>query len=244
MRQFKHHFINIDNYTCSSPDNGFDFQQFERSVKSLSKSCITFVGLYVGCSVALAVMISIVTGRLLVKNKWKIRYIVYKSKQRLGWVNQPNILGSTCVQYEYDVFLSYSGCSLMFVLNEDEVIPRLEVNRNMKVIIRDRDFLPGFPKADNIMHSLQESRKTVCIVSKKYLESKWRDYELNMAKVEGIIDRGRLDFLILILLPEVYNNTYPKEVMDLVKKNCYIEYPEESCACDDFWDELVQMIES
>jgi hypothetical protein len=65
-----------------------------------------------------------------------------------------------------------------------------------------------------------------------------------MAKVEGIIDRGRLDFVILVLLPEVYNNSYPRKIMDLVKRNCYIEYPEEVCAYDDFWDKLVVMIES
>ena len=114
----------------------------------------------------------------------------------------------------------------------------------MKLIIRDRDFLPGFTKTDNIMYSLQESRKTVCIVSKKYLESKWRDYELNMAKIEGIIDRGRMNFVILVLLPEVYNNNNSNKIVDLVKIHCYIEYPEESCACDDFWEKLADMIES
>jgi hypothetical protein len=116
----------------------------ERSLKLLLKSCISYVSLYVGCSVLLAVIFSFVTGSLLLKNKWKIRYIVYKIKQKLRSVNHPNMLGSTCMQYEHDVFLSYSGCSLMFVLNE--VIPRLEQNRNMKLIIRDRDFLPGFTK--------------------------------------------------------------------------------------------------
>jgi hypothetical protein len=112
----------------------------------------------------------------------------------------------------------------------------------MKLIIKDRDFLPGFTKTDNIMYSLQESRKTVCIVSKKYLESKWRDYELNMAKIEGIIDRGRLDFVILILLPEVCNDSFPSKLIDIAKRNCYIEYPEEACAYDDFWEKLVELI--
>ncbi|XP_056016531.1 toll-like receptor 4 [Ostrea edulis] len=242
MTESNQHFLNIDNYTCSPPNPRFSFRTLNKSVISLSKSCKSYLGWYVGCAVSLAVFCSFLTSRLLVKNKWKIRYIVYKSKQKFGWVKQPNMQGSTSVNYEHDVFLSYSGCTLMFVLNE--VIPRLEGNRNMKLIIRDRDYLPGFPKTDSIMHSLQESRKTVCIVSKKYLESRWRDYELNMAKTEGIVDRSGLDFVILILLPEVYNSGYPRKIMDLVKRNCYIEYPEESCACDDFWNELVDMIES
>ncbi|XP_056016544.1 toll-like receptor 4 [Ostrea edulis] len=242
MSENEHHFINIDNYTCSPPNDGFSFKTLKKSVISLSKSCKSYLGWYVGCAVALAVFCSFVTGWLLVKNKWKIRYIIYKSKQKFGWIKQPSIHGSTSVNYEHDIFLSYSGCTLMFVLNE--VIPRLEGNRNMKLIIKDRDYLPGFPKTDNIMHSLQESRKTVCVVSKTYLESRWRDYELNMAKIEGIVDRGRLDFVILILLPEVCKSGYPSKIMDLVMRNCYVEYPEEPCAYDDFWEKLVNMIES
>jgi hypothetical protein len=42
----------------------------------------------------------------------------------------------------------------------------------------------------------------------------------------------------------VYNSSYPSKIIDLVKKNCYIEYPEEECAYDDFWEKLVNMIES
>lgn len=94
------------------------------------------------------------------------------------------------------------------------------------------------------MHSLQESKRTICIVSRKYLASKWRDYELNMAKVEGIKDRGTLDYIILILLPEVYNGKQlPHKIMDLIQKDRYIEYPKESCAYDDFWNRLVRMME-
>lgn len=146
------------------------------------------------------------------------------------------------MHYEYDAFLSFSGQELMFVLKE--VIPRLEVNKNLRLRIRHRDYLPGIPKLDSFMHNLQESKRTICIVSKKYLSSKWPDYELNMAKVEGIKDRGTLDYIIIILLPEVYiGKQFPHKIKDLILKNRYIEYPEESCAYDDFLNRLVRMME-
>uniref|UniRef100_K1Q382 Uncharacterized protein n=1 Tax=Magallana gigas TaxID=29159 RepID=K1Q382_MAGGI len=93
------------------------------------------------------------------------------------------------------------------------------------------------------MSSLQESKRAMCIVPKKYLASKWRNYELNMAKVEGIKDHGSLDYVSLVLLPEVYNGDLPIKIMDLIRKDRYIEYPMESCVHGDFWDRLIRMIE-
>ncbi|XP_062591484.1 toll-like receptor 4 [Saccostrea cucullata] len=123
-----------------------------------------------------------------------------------------------------------------------DVIPRLETNAGLRLLVRDRDYLPGLSKVDSIMTGIHESKKVLCIVSKRYLKSKWRDYELNMAKVEEIKDRENTAFVILILLSEVYNSGYPSKVMGLVKKDCFIEYPEESCAYDDFWKKLIKML--
>ena len=242
MHENKNYFLHIENYTCSTTDSMFDFKSLESSVHNLQKQCKSFLGWYIGCSVSSAIFVTFIISIIVIKNKWKIRYLIYKSKQRFGFVTPFNRCIPDTMHYEYDAFLSYSGQELMFVLKQ--VIPRLEVNKNLRLLIRDRDYLPGISKVDSTMKGLQESRRTVCIVSKKYLESKWRDYELNMAKVEGIEDRGSLDYVILILLPEVYNgNHLPKTLMDLIRKDRYIEYPMESCAYDDFWDRLIRMIE-
>ena len=111
-----------------------------------------------------------------------------------------------------------SGLHLKFAV--DEVLPKLEDDRNMRVWINNRDYEVGIPKVDNIMNGIQESKRTICLISKKYLEFKWRNYELNMAKVEGIKDRGNLNYFILILLPEVYEDIhiYPNKIRDLINK--------------------------
>ena len=239
--KYKEHMLNIQNYTCSTNTAGFDFKSLDSSLDLLLKHCASYTGWYIGGAAFLAIVSSVILGVILVKNKWKIRYLIYKGKQRLRFNVTSYNQVPTSAHYDYDAFISYSGRELMFVLKE--VIPRLEVNCNRTLLIRDRDYLPGIPKVDSIMSSLQESKRTICIVSKKYLESKWRDYELNMARVEGIKDRGTLDYVILILLPEVYSSGYPCKIMDLVRKDRYIEYPKESCAFDDFWDRLNRMIE-
>lgn len=142
------------------------------SLKKIQKfwTCASYLGWYIGCSVTLAIFITFIISLAHVINKWKIRYLIYKSKQKFGIVTPFNRYLPSGMHYEYDAFLSYSGQELMFVLKE--VIPRLKVNKSLKLIVRDRDYLPGIPKVDSIMNGLQESKRTICIVSKKYLKSK------------------------------------------------------------------------
>ena len=242
IQKNQYHFWNIENYFCLTKDITFDFKTVEPSIDKLRKECASYLILYIGSAVSLAVIFSIFIGFILVKNRWKIRYIIYKTKQRFGQKAHFKQI-STNVNYEYDAFISYSGLQLRFVV--DEVLPRLENERNLKVWIKDRDCFVGIDKPDNIMSGIRDSKHTICIISKKYLESSWRDYELNMAKVEGIKDRGNLNFVILILLPEVYEDIhiYPNKIRDLINKDCHIEYPNEPCGNDDFWDRLAKRIE-
>nr|XP_022292288.1 toll-like receptor 8 [Crassostrea virginica] len=244
IQKNQNHFPNIENYFCSAKDIdiAFDFKTLETSIDKLRKQCASYLFLYIGSAVSLAVIFSVFIGFILVKNRWKIRYMIYKTKQRLGFKAHFKQI-STSANYEHDAFISYSGLQLKFVV--DEVLPRLEDDRNLRVWIKDRDYEVGIPKVDNIMNGIQESRRTICLISKKYLESKWRDYELNMAKVEGIKDRGNLNYVILILLPEVYEDIhmYPNKIRDLINKDCHIEYPNEPCGNDDFWDRLAEKIE-
>ncbi|XP_061176380.1 toll-like receptor 4 [Saccostrea echinata] len=235
-------FIDIQLYQCYPDKIKFSFKNLDQSILSLENICRSFLTWYITGSVSLAVIISLLTGILLVKNRWKIRYIVYKTKLKFRARDKLNVQNSTNLNYEFDVFLSYAGMERTFVLKE--VIPRLETTGGLRLLVRDRDYLPGFSKVDCIMTGIHESRKVLCIVSKRYLKSKWRDYELNMAKVEEIKDRESADFVILILLPEVYNSGYPSKVMDLVKRESFIEYPEESCAYDDFWEKLIKILRS
>nr|XP_022291572.1 toll-like receptor 6 [Crassostrea virginica]XP_022291573.1 toll-like receptor 6 [Crassostrea virginica] len=243
IQKHQNHFRNIDNYFCSAKDITFSFKNLESSIDKLRKQCASYLFLYIGSAVSLAVIFSLIIGFILVKNRWKIRYMIYKTKQRFGQKAHFKQI-STNVNYEHDAFISYSGLQLRYVV--DEVLPRLEDERNLKLWIKDRDFDVGLCKVDNIMNGIQESKRTICLISKKYLESSWRDYELNMAKVEGIEDRGNLNYVILILLPEVYKDmhAFPNKIKDLIDRECHIEYPNEPCGYDDFWDRLAQKIEN
>ena len=151
----KGRFRKVEHYTCKTEEMAFDFEFLDVSLNNLRKNCTSYLGWYIGCATGIAIFFSCMIAAILVKNKWKIRYMIYKTKQRFRLTAKCRHT-STSLQYEYDAFISYSGHELMFVLKE--FIPRLEVNKNLKLLIKDRDALPGIPKVDNIMSSLQESK--------------------------------------------------------------------------------------
>ncbi|XP_056016781.1 toll-like receptor 4 [Ostrea edulis] len=234
----RRNFAHFIDYECSSTSSEeFDFRNSEHSLLSLKGICKSYISIYIATSVVLAFIFSTAVGIILQKNKWKIRYLIFKAKQRLRQVGRySNDFSSSSISYEYDAMLSYSRSELT------DFIPRVENNSNRKIYIRDRDEPLGVAKGQAIVDAIQDSKRVICLTSKRYLKSKWRDYELNMARMEAIEGRENLKFVHLVLFPEVYNSALPNYLVDLVRDECVTEYPQESCAYDDFWETLKALL--
>lgn len=76
--------------------------------------------------------------------------------------------------YAYDVFISYSLADQKWVW--ERLLPRLEM-AELKVIIDERDFQPGAPILDERARAVQQSRKTVLVLSPDYRASEWSQFE-------------------------------------------------------------------
>ncbi|XP_056013705.1 toll-like receptor 4 [Ostrea edulis] len=239
----RRNFARFIDYECSSTSSEkFNFTNAAHSLVSLKEICKSYLVIYIATSVTLAFIFSTVVGITLQKNKWKIRYVVFKAKQRFKKLGRySNEFSSSSIHYKYDAMISYSRSELSFMLTE--FIPRVENNSNIQLYIRDRDEPAGVAKGQVIMDAIQDSKRVICLISKRYLKSKWRDYELNMARMEAIEARENLKFVQLVIFPEVYNGHLPKCITDLELCKCVHEYPEEACAYDDFWETLKTVIE-
>nr|XP_011438585.2 toll-like receptor 4 [Crassostrea gigas] len=242
ITRYRNHFVHFDRYECSSTSSHkFNFSDAKNSFVLLKKNCESYLVTYIVSSVAVAFILSIIIGIVLVKNKWKIRYVVYKFKQRFKkYACHSTIPQAESPSYEYDIMISYSPKELSFVLTD--VIPRLENEARFQLYVKDRDEPLGIPLGGAIMEAIQKSKRVVCLVTRSYLKSTWQDYELNMSRMEAIEDRENLNFVHLILFPDVYNGSISIQTLDLVRQECFSEYPEEECAFDDFWETLIAHI--
>ncbi|XP_048767520.2 toll-like receptor 4 [Ostrea edulis] len=270
MNQHKHHFLQIEKYVCSDQNNKFDFRKLKESLHELKLQCMNLeMWIVIGC-VMITLVICVIAVLIIKKNIWHIRYFLHKnpragsgsiykgledesqepllvadarnSNAREVSINSENQQGA--LRYPYDVFISYVGANRKFVM--DEVKPRLEEN-GLKVFIRDIDFEAGDNKIDNIMRALGKSSKTICMVSKPYLKSKWRTYELNMAKMEGMKSRGSLRYVQLILMPDLFEESTScnTKIRDLIDQKCFLECPPKDSSLQDiFWRDLISTIKS
>ncbi|KAH7968540.1 hypothetical protein HPB52_009552 [Rhipicephalus sanguineus] len=130
----------------------------------------------------------------------------------------------------YDAFVSYSSADrdiAMALLNS------LESNEEkFKLCIHERDWLPGYNISWNIVNSVQNSRRTILVVSKDFLESLWFQVEFHTAYYQMLEDR--VDRLIVIVRGELPpKETLDKELKFLLTTKTYLIWGERW-----FWEKL------
>jgi hypothetical protein len=179
----------------------------------------TYYVLILCLSLAVLTFIIILSCGIVYRFKWNLRYLYYMTKFKLIGQYQP--LENR--EYEKDVFVSYANEDHGFVAKS--IIPELEEKGNMSLLIHERDFLAGEYVADNILKAITSTRKTLVVLTKSYIQSKWCMYELNMARIEAA-DTAR-NVLCIILKEDVPTKYLPVEIIDIIKKKTYLEFPED-----------------
>ncbi|XP_068735562.1 uncharacterized protein [Montipora capricornis] len=110
--------------------------------------------------------------------------------------------------FKFDAFIIYSTVDQKWVTKK--LLPTLESKHNMKCCIHYRDFVPGVPFTRNMADSVYNSKKTVAVVSKSFLNSNFCSHELSIA-LHRLAERGD-DSVVVIKLDDVENSQLPKEL--------------------------------
>lgn len=80
----------------------------------------------------------------------------------------------------YDVFVSYSDKDREWVL--DQLIPNLEKRAEITICLHERDFQVGLSILENIIHSMDQSRCLLLVISESFLKSNWCSFEMHLAQ--------------------------------------------------------------
>uniref|UniRef100_A0A668TFY3 TIR domain-containing protein n=1 Tax=Oreochromis aureus TaxID=47969 RepID=A0A668TFY3_OREAU len=132
---------------------------------------------------------------------------------------------------QYDAFISYNTHDEPWVI--DKLLPKLEGEQGWRLCLHHRDFEPGKPIIDNITDAIYGSRKTICVISHKYLESEWQCIVYT-------------DILILVFLDDIpsYLLSPYHRMRKMLKKKTYLSWPRAAENTELFWEKLRQALET
>jgi hypothetical protein len=98
-------------------------------------------------------------------------------------------------EFRYDAFISYSHKDKRWVY--DVLLPFLE-RHGLSVCIDTRDFAIGLPSLVNIENAVQQSRKTLLILTPNWVASEWTNFESLLLQTDDPIGRGRRMLPIMV----------------------------------------------
>ena len=208
---------------------------FPEALNILQAQCRRSNTVYLQCLEIMypLVLCIISTMSCLCRYRWKMKYFFYRIMEMVGF-KKPDQFRE---DFTFDAFVVYSGKNENWVLTQ--LLVNLEERQNpYNLCIHDRNFLPGQVLPDTIVLAIEESQKTILLVTKWFLRSKWCIYESRVAIAHHL---KRQTGLIVILFPGVQklivNNPTIRNLLD--NATC-LEWTENKETQAVFWLQLRQ----
>ncbi|XP_008288626.1 toll-like receptor 22 [Stegastes partitus] len=170
--------------------------------------------------------------------RWQLVYAYYIF---LAWLHDTKYKNREA-PHQYDAFISYNTHDEPWVIRE--LLPKLEGEQGWKLCLHHRDFEPGKPIIDNITDAIYGSRKTICVISRRYLESEWCSKEIQAASFR-LFDEQK-DVLILVFLEEIPRHLLSPyhRMRKLLKRQTYLSWPQAGEHAELFWEKLQQALKA
>ena len=168
----------------------------------------------------------------------------YRWRVKLAWYTVLHLFYNKEQQrtdFRFDAFISYCSHDEDWV--RKKLVANLEKENNKyKLCLHYRHFIPGRCITDNITAAVQKSRKTVLVVTKKYLKSGWCDFETRFAQTDHLHEHT--GGVIGIIHPEVFHVRGARGMaLDrLLDSVTYINWPIEKEQEALFWFQLRRAI--
>ncbi|XP_035698866.1 toll-like receptor 2 type-2 [Branchiostoma floridae] len=230
--QTKTLFYNLSNYGCVAPERLVHKTILDFDAEA--QGCHDKTGIHLAISAALLLVIFLVGVLVGYRYRWYIKYGCFVIKARFHGYQA---LRDENLQKKFDAFVSYNHNDRAWVMNE--LVPHIEEEGDaFRLCLDYRDFVPGAPITDNIVNSIYDSRKTICLVTEEFLKSEWCEMEVQMATYR-LFDE-QVDVLILVFLEDIPDRALHRyqRMRRLMCKRTYLEWPKDPQEKALFWERL------
>ena len=232
-------FTDYDKYICRDQAGNLILLH-KMNLHSLWFGCLGSE-VYVGIGVACAFVAIIITSLLVMtiyRKRWWFRYQYFLAHH--VWKNH-NKAETLDTPFEYDLFVSYNQHDYQWV---DKVLqPKLEDELGLRLCLHHRDFRLGEVITEQIVESVESSKKTLFILSKSFLASTWCHFEIRMAQ-SRLFTSGK-DVILLALLEPLPDCMVSKTLKGLLETRTYVEWTENDTYGQKlFWEKLYESVKA
>ncbi|XP_028419851.1 toll-like receptor 13 [Perca flavescens] len=220
--------VNGHQYICAFPvsQKGNKFLDFDTSSCWIDAGFFCFI--FSTCLILFTLLASFFYHFL----RWHLAYAYYLF---LAFIYDKR-KGRKASPLHYDAFVSYNVYDEAWVY--EEMLPVLEGEQGWRLCLHHRDFEPGKPIVENITDAIYGSRKTICVISRHYLQSEWCSREIQMASYRLFNEQD--DVLILLFMEDIPARELSLyyRMRSLVKRRTYLSWPQAGQHTGVFWENV------
>ncbi|XP_029902871.1 toll-like receptor 5b [Myripristis murdjan] len=169
-------------------------------------------------------------------------FLVYK--KIVGRVLEGPKVAPSAGDVKYDAYFCFSDSDYKWV--EAALLKKLDTHFSEGNILRccfeARDFLPGEDHLSNIRDAVWSSRKTVCIVSKKFLKDGWCLEAFTLAQSRMLEELSNVLIMLLVERVPHYQLMKYNAIRAFVQRREYLVWPEDTQDLEWFYEKLVSHI--
>ncbi|XP_060072655.1 uncharacterized protein LOC132552494 [Ylistrum balloti] len=141
----------------------------------------------------------------------------------------------------WDAFVSYKSADVDqdFVLHT--LFPKLEKELGFTLCVHLRDFLPGETIANNIIRAIDNSRRTILVLTPRFVTSEFTRFEYQIAQQEMLKRKHKIIPILLEDISDVNDDMDPN-LKQIINSVTYIEYPGKDPSekkINHFWRKIV-----
>lgn len=218
LRRFKHKIVDYKSLKC---EDGTLL-----SLVDVQRLCSVYTAAYISTGViALGIFLFLLATVFIYKYSFEVK--IYASKYLPCLLPEEKYDASK----KYDAFVSYAHQDEDFV--RDVLLPKLEGPPiNVKTCVHSRDWTVGETIPYNITKSVEDSRRTVIVLSENFLKSIWGLLEFRAAHVQATKE-GRTRVIVILLEDVTDRKELDREISAYLHTNTYIKWGDPW-----FWDKL------
>ncbi|XP_062570035.1 toll-like receptor 2 type-2 [Saccostrea cucullata] len=179
--------------------------------------------------------ILIFTTFLLRKFRWDIKYYIYicRNRKPTGYKRFTDD-----EEFLYDAFIAYNTNDRKWIMSE--LVQMLERNHKYKLCLHERDIIPGGVYVEDIVESIDMSRKLILVLSNHFMDDQWCKYETALAS--HTLADGDSHKLFLILLQDIRSEHMNGSLKVLLNSTSHARWTEEKTEQRKFWQTVKQFM--